>query len=332
LNVDFICKVESILFFEIRELLFNFERLSFSIFSLFAIKITMKKNCCNNQCQFYQRNDTVIRTGSYYRKADARVIQRFRCNHCGSNFSAATGTLDYRHRKRREVRMIRHLLCSGNTMRRIAKILKIHPITVRRKVDLLEQQSLLSFARLKFKLQRKPVMRMQFDDLITIEHTKLKPLSVSIAVDKDTRKFLGAEVARIPAFGHLAERSVKKYGRRKSEHKKGLKHLFMGIQTMVATSATIESDKHKFYLEFVRNFFPGATYHQYKGGRGCVAGQGELKKKHFDPLFTLNHNFAMLRANINRLIRKTWSTTKDPIMLHKHLLIYMDYHNTFLIK
>ncbi|EQC44199.1 hypothetical protein [Bacteriovorax sp. Seq25_V] len=48
-------------------------------------------------------------------------------------------------------------------------------------------------------------------------------------------------------------------------------------------------------------YFPEAEYRRYKGGRGCIAGQGELKKLRFDPLFTLNHTCAMFRSNINRL-------------------------------
>ena len=35
---------------------------------------------------------------------------------------------------------------------------------------------------------------LQIDDLITIEHTKLKPLTISVAVDAERRLILGAEV------------------------------------------------------------------------------------------------------------------------------------------
>ena len=65
------------------------------------------------------------------------------------------------------------------------------------------------------KLKKSKVTAMQFDDLITIEHTKLKPLSITIAVDKDRRFVLAAEVSTIPAFGLLADKSRKKYGYRK---------------------------------------------------------------------------------------------------------------------
>ena len=67
------------------------------------------------------------------------------------------------------------------------------------------------------------------------------------------------------------------------------------------------------------------------GGRGCVTGQGELKKLRFDPLFALNHTCAMLRANINRLFRRTWCTTKKKERLEQHLAVYMDFHNRILL-
>ncbi len=41
----------------------------------------------------------------------------------------------------------------------------------------------------------------------------------------------------------------------------------------------------------------------------------------------LNHTCAMLRANINRLIRRSWSTTKNAENLAHHLTIYVNYHN-----
>ena len=47
----------------------------------------------------------------------------------------------------------------------------------------------------------------------------------------------------------------------------------------------------------------------------------------FDPLFALNHTAAMFRANVNRLIRRTWCTTKKRERLADHLTLYMAHHN-----
>lgn len=174
-------------------------------------------------------------------------------------------------------------------------------------------------------------VEVQFDDLITIEHTKLKPLSVSSIVEKHTRKILGARVSQIGAFGHLAELSRKKYGKRENTHREKLNELFLELRSYIHPNATFESDEHKFYPPVVGRYFPCAKHIRYKGGRGSIAGQGELKKLHFDPLFSINHTYAMLRGNINRLIRKTWCSTKKQSELQKHIDIYIYAFNTGLL-
>jgi hypothetical protein len=40
----------------------------------------------------------------------------------------------------------------------------------------------------------------------------------------------------------------------------------------------------------------------------------------------------MLRANINRLFRRTWCTTKKKERLEQHLTVYMDFHNRVLLQ
>jgi hypothetical protein len=72
-------------------------------------------------------------------------------------------------------------------------------------------------AKITLENQRKampPVTAMQFDELETIEHTKLKPLSLAVAVEKDPRRILGVTVARMPAKGKIAKLYRKKYGPR----------------------------------------------------------------------------------------------------------------------
>jgi hypothetical protein len=176
------------------------------------------------------------------------------------------------------------------------------------------------------------IFNLQIDDLITKENSKLKPLSVSIAVDEDRRLILGAEVSKIPAFGHLSGPAIKKYGYREDEHFAGLTRLFQRITPLVSTEVLIKSDEHQRYPGFISAYLPKAKHLQFKSERGCIAGQGELKKVHFDPLFIVNHTCAMLRANVNRLIRKTWCTTKDPGRLKDHLDIFIYFYNQELLR
>ena len=215
-------------------------------------------------------------------------------------------------------------------MRRSAKLLNVARRTIERKLLYLGQQ-----AKIKnelFQSNYKNVLSFQFDDLETIEHSKCKPLSVTLAVEYSTRKILGFEVSQMPAKGHLAKIAKAKYGKREDKRQEGIKKLLSRVKKMTVSNVRIDSDEHPYYLPIVKEQFPFGEYFQSKGARGCIAGQGELKKLKWDPLFYLNHTCAMLRANINRLIRKTWCTTKDAQRLIDHLHIYMCYHNHFYLK
>jgi hypothetical protein len=171
---------------------------------------------------------------------------------------------------------------------------------------------------------------IQFDDMETFEHTKCKPISVILAVEKKTRWIVGFKVARMPAKGLLAKRAFKKYGPRRDERSQMRKILFKDLQPIIADQAIIESDSNPHYKDDVKEFFPNAHHLTYLGKRGAITGQGELKKTKFDPLFSLNHTCAMYRANVSRLIRKTWCTTKKLERLADHLAIYAWYHNKHL--
>ncbi len=286
----------------------------------------MRPTCPNTDCSFYNCREKVHGDGVYFRKNDSRFVRRFKCTSCGKKFSQVTGTLECGQKKRRVNFPLKKLLISGVSMRRCALVLNINRITVERKLAYLAKKANLSQAKFLESI-RSTVTHAQFDDLITVEHTKLKPLTVTIAVDAKARSILAASVARIGAFGHLAELSRRKYGRRKNCHKVAIEAVFRRMAPTLAPKALLRSDEHNFYPEFVEKFTPSARHERFKGERGAVAGQGELKKVFRDPLFAINHTCAMLRANINRLIRKTWCTTKDPQKLQMHIDIFVDYYN-----
>lgn len=225
--------------------------------------------------------------------------------------------------------MLFHFLSSGGTLRRAAKLLKADRKTIARKL------TFLGTCAEKVLIEYRKALKVEcfeFDDLETFEHSKLKPLSVTIAVESKTRRVLGFRVSEMPAKGLLVKRSLKKYGPRKDERSQKRKELFQELQSCVVPYCHIKSDENPHYPKDVRKFFPKAFYETFKGRRGCVVGQGELKAGGFDPLFSLNHTYAMFRANMSRLFRRTWNTTKCRRRLKDHLNIYALYHNVFILR
>jgi hypothetical protein len=220
-------------------------------------------------------------------------------------------------------------LCGGVSMRECARMLNLSRTTVGRKKAFLAIEATKWLSR--FRLNHN-VSHFQFDDMETFEHTKCKPISITLAVEKDTRLILGFKVASMPAKGLLVKKALKKYGPRKDERKRERRRLFDELLPIVDPCCLIESDQNPHYEPDVHEYFPRASYGTFKGRRGCVVGQGELKGGGFDPLFSLNHTCAMLRANINRLFRRTWCTTKKISGLEEHIAIYSKSHNQRILQ
>ena len=286
----------------------------------------MKRDCPH--C--HSGKNTCTKFGFFKRKSDGRTLARFKCRSCLKTFSQASFQKCYWQKKRHLNPRIFELFCSGVSQRRIAQLLHVSRNTVVRKFIFLALQAREN--NMKLLLKSSLVEELQFDDLETFEHSKLKPLSVTLAVENKTRKILGFKVSQMPAKGLLAKASRKKYGFREDHRKKARELLFEEIKPKIHPRAYILSDQNPHYPESVRKYFPSAHHETTPGRRGCVTGQGELKEGGWDPLFSLNHTCAMLRANINRLFRRTWCTTKLPERLSHHIELYVYYHNTRIIK
>ncbi len=287
------------------------------------MRLSCPRSCKDSECKSPRAN--IVRHGSYFRTSDGQWIQRYRCLNCKKNFSSATFNSCYRQRKRQKNEILRRLFSRAVSQRGAAKIVNINRKTAVRKFRFLAVRAELSFQQNQSLWPN--AKEIEFDDMETFEHTKCKPLSITLAVESHTRRILGFEVSTMKAKGLLTEKA-KKYGYRRDTRSRARRRLFESIQKLVREDCLIKSDQNPHYEKDVKRFFPKNPYKQFKGQRGAITGQGELKKIKFDPLFSLNHTCAMLRANVSRLLRKTWCMTKNPNELRAHLMIYCDYHNS----
>lgn len=283
------------------------------------------------KCQTEQElGPKLRRAGHYYRTSDSKWVQRFSCRICQATYSTATFSHCYRQKKRRKNFKVFELLSSKNSLNRVAKILNLNRKTV---VRTFQNRSLWArYKNRELNFSRPKALIVEFDDLETFELTKCKPISVTLAVESQTRRILGFEVSTMAANGMLAEKSKRLYGPRLDGRKAARKRLFKQIAPLVAEGALIKSDDNPHYPRCVKRYFPKSKHIRYAGKRGSSTGQGELKKVRFDPIFSLNHTCAMLRDNVSRLIRKTWCTTKRIDRLEEHLCLYAYYHNRYLLK
>lgn len=277
--------------------------------------------CPRSECPQGPRA-SFVKKGFFKLKRNAQKVRRYQCKHCKKTLSSHTFQETFKQKKPHLNDAIAKLLSEGLPLRGIARILGINYKTVYRKFLWLADH-LPETQGLKWSSQK-----LYFDELETLEHTKLKPLSVGLIVD-GSYQILGACVASMPCKGHLASLSRKKYGPRPDERFERLNELFQKTAKklkFLSSPLEIVTDAKPGYKALVKKHFPDLVHTQVLSRK--VEQPDLLKnKKMWDPLFALNQRCAKLRAHIRRLTRRSWCTTKKPENLQRHLDLYIHYNN-----
>ena len=266
------------------------------------------------------------RHGSYWVAHKRTRILRFYCPNCKKSFSSQSHSPCKWQKKSHLNKPISQLLCHGLSMRGIARCLSISYTTVYRKFLWLAD-NLAQGAH-----KRTQASHLYLDEMQSIEHTKLKPLSIALAVTNEYQ-ILAAVVGTLPAKGHLAQVSKQKYGKRKNESSRVFKQALQASLAQIKSSSQLEirTDKNPIYPRLISHVF---TQSRHRSFPRKIDESPFLKynKNSWDPLFPLNQRCAKLRSDIKRLVRRSWCTTKKKENLQKHLNIYIAYNNLSLPK
>lgn len=266
--------------------------------------------------------------GHFYKKSTKTYIPRYHCHGCKKSFSTRTTSPTFKQKRPDLNKDIFKLLCAGVAMREAARFLECNYKTVYRKFRWMGLRAKDFHNRQK--LEADTVL---FDEQESIEHTKLKPLSIAVAVS-DTYQILGIQLGSIPAKGHLAAISYKKYGYRPNESEIKTKELLSQIKRQLCSPPKLlKSDQKPSYTKLVKNIFPEVSYQQYRSAENKEKSREQKylnteKHKH-DPLFEVNHMCAVFRDHIKRLARKSWCTTKLKEHLELNLYLYIAKNNGY---
>ena len=140
----------------------------------------MLEGCPNKSCKVFHQTIFQVKDGSFYRRDDSRTIQRYKCKIFLIRYSKSTHTLEFAQKKRRHNKTIKFSLASGMSMRACAYNLNLARKTIERKFIYLAKKARMNQAELVLFWRKNPLNEIQFDDLVSSIHTKLKPISVSV--------------------------------------------------------------------------------------------------------------------------------------------------------
>lgn len=292
-----------------------------------------KVHCPNPNCEFHNKPKTRFyrKKGYFTLKHNQQKVPCYQCRSCNKRFSSRTFYTTYRQNKPHLNEPIFRLYCSATTQRRIAKLLKINRKTVVRKFLFLAQQAELEHKR---RLHERcfNVSHVQFDEMLSFEHTRLKPVSIALAVEKETFRIVDIQVAQSHYQGRLSAIALAKYGPREDKSGEARRKVFNSIRSQMRGSCYITTDEKVIYRLEIEKQLPEAKLLQVKnrGGRLkrllCARRRNEK-----DSLFELNLMAARIRHDLSRMMRKSWVTTKLIDRLQKHLYLFIAYEGDYSI-
>lgn len=267
------------------------------------------------------------RRGSFVRKCDGRRVQRFECCTCGRRFSVQSFRLDYRLRSPHlNAALFEHFI-SKVTHRQSARLLGVSRKTVLHRVRLLGVHC-REFHRIR--LERAQLDgTFVLDELETFEtDRRLQPVTMPVLVHWPSFFVVHHVAAPLPARGRLRQHDQRRraererlHGPRKSGSNAAVAACFERLSRCLraGTCARVRTDLKATYGTILRDVLGARAIHERTPAM--------RRRNHANPLFAINHTFAMLRDGPSRLVRRTWAHAKLRERLAEHTWIWIGWRN-----
>jgi transposase-like protein len=272
------------------------------------------------------------RRGTYRRVCDGRLIQRYQCKRCKRTFSNQTFRVDRGLHKPTLDRAIFMGLVSKVSQRQIARDRSCSRGTIARRLRRYGEHC-RAFHRLA--LQRRGRAQpweghFQLDELETYEtDRRLKPVTVPLLVHQPSRCILHVEVGTLPPRKplppakqrQLARIEAEEQKKRRSESRVKVNECFERLKEIAPEEGPVlvSTDEKPTYRAILKRLFGARLVHRRTNSKE--------PRTFLNPLFLVNHTFAMLRDGLGRLVRRNWGATKEREKLEWHLWLYIGWRN-----
>ena len=266
----------------------------------------------------------INKKGYFTTKWNHQPVPRYRCHGCRRTFSTHTTRPTFGQHKPHLNEHIFRLYCSGITQRRMAEVLGVNCKTVIRKFRFLALRA-RSFHEAWLRTPSAKSECAQFDEMESFEHTRLKPLTLPLAVTPQGL-ILDLQVASIPYKGKLAAIAIKKYGPRRNGRREAVTKVLETVEKACGGVVCLLTDSHVSYRGWIRRVLPEATHQPVTP---LKRPEPPRRANLHDPLFRVNHLAAKIRHDLSRMGRKVWVTTKKAVWLQAHLDLYIAFNNRY---
>lgn len=272
------------------------------------------------------------RKGFYRRRCDGRRVQRFRCLVCERRFSSQTFRFNFRWHQPRLHLTVFDLLVSKVTLRRMARMLGVSRVTIERRLERLG-----GFCK---SFHQKALSRMagrggltgtfQLDELETFETDRLlKPVTMPVLIERSSSFVVTGEVAAMGPRGNLSPRMQRKRERMEAREGERRSGSTKAVRACLEEWRRVHSPNQPFHFQSDQKTSYQKLFREICGDRfgSHLRVHSKRTRDHDNPLFPINHTFAVMRDAMSRLVRRNWGVSKIRSRLRTHFWVWAVFRN-----
>ncbi len=277
------------------------------------------RNChfhFGTEARFYVKNGWAVTDKPPFRN------QRFKCKNCGEQFSSNSFSLDFRKRISGISENILHFSMNGMSNNSIARLLDIAEGTVRDRLKLMSQQSLM------FEKNHSPLKLNEdvaYDGFETFTHSQFSPCYINTAVGSHSMFIYHNTFSPLNRKGRMTDEQKVKNQSLIREH--GLYpqnsvfaetvYILKNLNQLGA-DRTVFTDEHKSYLRAIRSF-------DFKMEH--IAISSRARRGSSNPLFPINRLHNLYRHFFSSQHRETIAFQKHEAALLEKIQLMKVYRN-----
>ena len=186
-----------------------------------ALRDFIPPHCPRTHCRYHHCAEgwKPKRHGTYVRDCAPRVIQRYRCDHCGATFSSQTFSTTY-YQKRPDIpEQLFHRLVACSCYRQIARELRCSHSTLMRQTAKLARHCLLVMAEAMEKLALAAVSEpLVVDGFESFAYSQYHPLHLHLVVGSRSHFTYGFTHSRLRRKGTMTDVQKARRERIEAEH------------------------------------------------------------------------------------------------------------------
>ena len=288
--------------------------------------------CPNSRCLFHFETESKFYVKNGWAKTEKPPFknQRFKCKHCGEQFSANTFGLDFRKRVAGLSEQVLHFSMNGMSNNSIARLLKIAEGTVRDRLKEMARQSLYFEKKHYPKTLNEDVA---YDGFETFTHSQFSPCYINTAVGSNSMFIYHNTFSPLNRKGRMTDDQklknrelILQYGfyPRDSVFEESC-YILKNLSSM-GPGRTLYSDEHRSYERAVRSF-------DFQMVHETISSK--QRRDPSNPLFPINHLHMSYRHFFSSQQRETIAFQKhEAALLEKMQLmkIYRNFMSTKFVK